>query len=194
MLMVAGYRGIGWVSDLIKLLTYSKYSHLGVLFTEDMNVQVNGRWHFIAAGCVIEAWKGGVKISDSLGANHTHGTPVDLFAFKTPLTPEQEQRMAAFLISQKGKGYDYWNVGRFVPIVRLLFPKPEPNIYLRNHVFCSELVMESSIEIKTPLLERCKAWEVPPRDPPRSPLLRFVKSVVTSCDLASDFWQVSKVS
>lgn len=182
MLMVAGYRGIGLVSDLIKLLTYSSYSHLGVLFTEDMNVLVNGRYHFVAAGCVIEAWKGGVKISDSLGANHTHGTPVDLFAFKTPLTADQEQKMAAFLISQKGKGYDYWNVGRFVPILRLLFPKPEPNIYLRNHVFCSELVMEASIEIKTPLLERCKSWEVPPRDPPRSPLLRFVKSVTTGVD------------
>jgi uncharacterized protein YycO len=148
-----------------------------------MNIQYGGKNHFIPAGYVIEAWKGGVKLSSSLGENHTHETPVDLLAFKIPLTFEQERQIAKFLVSQIGKAYDFWNVLRFIPLVRMLFPKPAPSIYLRDHVYCSELVMEASIEIKTPLLERCNAWEVPPRDPPRSPLLSLVRSVVTGVDV-----------
>ena len=171
MIYIAAYRGIGWVSKAIRLLTYSKYSHIGVLFTSDMEVEVAGKVHIIRAGNVIEAWQGGVRLSGSLLASHTPDTPVDMFEFKTPLSREQEMRAAQFLVSQLGKSYDYLNVLRFVPVVRWLFPHPMPSAWTRSRVFCSELAMEMSIEIGRPLLERCKPWEVPPRDPPRSPLL-----------------------
>jgi uncharacterized protein YycO len=188
-LTIAGFRGIGWVSGLIRLATYSValvggkevpgYSHIGILFTADMDVEVGGIVHCVKAGNVIEAWQGGVKLSASLGERHTPGTPVDLFEFKTPLTPAQERIAAQFLVSQIGKGYDYLNVLRFVPIVRFLFPKPSPSIWTRNHVFCSELALDGFADCGRALLDRCRAWQVPPRDVPRSPLLMFQKTVIT---------------
>jgi hypothetical protein len=179
MLQIAAYRGIGLVSDIIRLLTYSQYSHLAVFFTENMEVESCGKLHCIAAGSVIEAWKGGVRLANSLSENHTPGTKVDLFAFNPPLTAEQERRLAAFLLTQLGKPYDYINVLRFVPIVRLLIPGAAPGIWTRTHVFCSELVMEGCAAAGRHLLERCKPSEVPPRDPPRSPLLYLANGVVT---------------
>jgi hypothetical protein len=178
-LQLASYKGISADSDAIKVLTYSVYSHSAALFTEDMDVEVNGQRHFIGAGSVIEAWRGGVKHSTSLSERHEPGTVVDLFAFKTPLTKDQEQKIAACLISNIGKKYSYGNVARFVPIVRLLVPKPLPFGYTRTHVFCSELFLEACACGNVLLLERCNFWEIPPRDPPRSPLLYFVKTEVT---------------
>ena len=180
MILVAQFRGIGIISDCIKLLSYSIYSHSAVLFTEDMEVEVSGSVRIISAGNVIEAWKGGVRLSESLSANHTPGTRVDLFKLKTPLTPHEEKRIARFLVSNIGKKYDYINVLRFVPIVRLLIPTPAPSIWTRSHVFCSELVLEAFADAGRPLLDRCRYWEVPPRDPPRSPLLMTEKTVTTT--------------
>ena len=180
MILVAQYRGIGWVSDAIKLLTYSVYSHSAILFTEDMEVEVLGSVHVIKAGNVIEAWQGGVRLSESLSASHTKGTVVDLFKFKTPLTPDEERRIAQFLVAQLGRKYDYLNVLRFVPIVRLLIPAPAPNFWTKSHVFCSELVLEALADAGRKLLDRCRYWEVPPRDPPRSPLLMTEKTIVTT--------------
>ena len=108
------------------------------------------------------------------------GTRVDLFKFKTPLRPEVEQRVASFLVGHLGKKYDYINVLRFVPLVRLLIPRPAPSIWTREHVFCSELVLEAFADAGVKLLERCNFWEVPPRDPPRSPLLTTEKTITTT--------------
>ena len=178
-IQLANYAGKSFVSDCIKLATYSQYSHSAALFTQDMEVQVDGKTHFIAAGSVIEAWQGGVKLASSLSENHSPGTRVDLLEFKKHLTPEQEQRMAAFLVRRIGQKYAYLNVIRFLPVVRLIMPQPLPIRYNRRHVFCSELVLESTIDAGTPLLERCNPWEVPPRDLPRSPLVYLLKTVYT---------------
>lgn len=178
MLQIAAYKGIGFISKAIRLLTYSQYSHIGVLFTEDMDVEVDGKVHVVKAGNVVEAWQGGVRLSASLGASHTPGTVVDLFEFKTPSNGLQERMAAQFLVGKIGKPYDYINVVRFLPLVRLLVPKPAPSIWTRSHVFCSELALESFADAGRPLLERCNAWEVPPRDIPRSPALMLVKSVI----------------
>ena len=175
MMMLANYRGIGWVSRAIKLLTYSIYSHSAVLFNDDMEVVVDGETHYIAAGTVIEAWKGGVRIASSISENHESGTKVDIFAFKSPLTGDQEQLVAKCLIQHVGTKYAYWNVLRFVPIVRIFMWDPPHFQYNRTHVFCSELVLEAFACASVMLLERCKFFEIPPRDPPRSPLLRFVR-------------------
>lgn len=178
-IQILGYRGISGVSDGIKLLTYSVYSHSAALFTADMNVEVYGKTHFIPAGSVTEAWKGGVKLAENMATNHKERTQVDIFELKTPLLPEQENRVAQFLVQNIGKKYAYFNVLRFVPIVRLLIRKPLPWNYLRTHVFCSELVMLAFNAGGVQLLERCQPWEIPPRDIPRSPLLYQVKSVWT---------------
>jgi hypothetical protein len=177
-LQIAQYQGKSLVSKIIGLLTYSCYSHSAVLFGSDMEVEVGYKTHFIASGSVVEAWKGGVRLAGSLSENHEPRTRVDVFAPKTPLTTEQEKKIASFLIQNIGKKYAYLNVLRFVPIMRLLMPKPLPMQYNRTHVFCSELVLEG-FGLVVKLLERCQFWEVPPRDLPRSPLLYFVKSVWT---------------
>ncbi len=179
-LQIASYRGISGVSDAIKLLTYSVYSHSAALYSKDMEVDVDGKIHYIHAGSVVEAWAGGVRLAGSLSENHTTQTKVDIFEMKTPLTPQQEQRIAAFLIRNIGKKYAYLNIPRFIPIVRLLIPKPPKYSYQRTHVFCSELVLEAWHEGGVPLLERCNYWEVPPRDPPRSPLVYLLRSDKTS--------------
>ena len=181
MITIAGYKGTSFISKAIRLLTYSCYSHTAAHFTEDMEVEISGAVYIIPKGSVIEAWSGGVRLVDSLSAQHTPGTPVDLFSFREPLTKEQEQRMAACLMRHalKKTPYSYVSVLRFVPIVRLLFPTPPVNSYLRKHIFCSELVMEATIEAGTPLLERCPSWEIPPRDPPRSPLVKKTGGMVT---------------
>ena len=179
MLQIAAYQGIGWVSKAIKLLTYSKYSHIGILFTEDMDVEVDGKVHCIKAGNVIEAWQGGVRLAESVSTNHTKGTMVDIFKLKTPMRPEQSRRIASFLVGQIGKKYDYWNVARFIPVVRLFMPKPAPSIWTRSHVFCSELALEAFSDGGIQLLERCLYHEVPPRDVPRSPLLMTDRTVKT---------------
>ena len=176
---IAAFRGIGWVSDGIKLLTYSVYSHIGLVFTEDMEVEVNGAVHVIKAGNVIEAWQGGVRLAESVSTNHTKGTMVDIFKLKTPMRPEQSRRIASFLVGQIGKKYDYWNVARFIPVVRLFMPKPAPSIWTRSHVFCSELALEAFSDGGIQLLERCLYHEVPPRDVPRSPLLMTDRTVKT---------------
>ena len=131
-----------------------------------------------SAGSVIEAWSGGVKLAASLSANHTERTQVDLFELKVPLSPSQEQKIALYLIHNIGKGYSYAGVAQFVPIVRLLFPRP-PMPYFRKRVFCSQLVMVAFAVGGVHLLERCDFWQVPPRDIPRSPLLFKRSSVWT---------------
>lgn len=179
MIRIAAYRGKSFVSDSIRLLTYSVYSHIALEFSEDMEVDVGGKLHVIHAGNVIEAWSGGVRLVANLSEQHTPGTVVDLFCLKTPATEIQNQRLASFLLSQLGKRYDYWNVLRFVPLVRLVMPDPAPSVWTRNHVFCSELALEAFADAGIYLLERCKYWEIPPRDPPRSPLLYLQGSIVT---------------
>jgi uncharacterized protein YycO len=180
MIQIGACRGIGFVSDGIKLLTYSVYSHILLLFTDDIEVEVHGAVHVIHGGNVIEAWKGGVRLAESMSTNHSKGTVVDIFKLKTPMRPEQEKRIASFLVSQLGKKYDYWNVARFIPVVRLLMPKPAPSIWTRTHVFCSELALEAFSDGGIKLLERCPYHEVPPRDVPRSPLLMAERSVITT--------------
>ena len=180
-IQVANFQGIGAISQSIRLLTYSVYSHTAAHFTEDMEVDIAGMRHFIAAGSVIEAWAGGVRLVPSLSAQHTPGTKVDLMQHKTPLTRDQEQIAAKFLMGHvlKKTKYAYRNVLRFVPIVRIVMPEPPPLNYLRTRVYCTELVLEAFIACGRPLFERCPAWEVPPRDPPRSTVLYFDKRVTT---------------
>lgn len=179
-ILQAAYRGKSLVSDGIKLITYSQYSHTAALFDEDMEVEIAGQIHFIAAGSVIEAWKGGVKHSTSLSERHERGTAVDLFSLKEKLHPDQLAKIAAYLMRHVGVGYAYSNVARFVPIVRLFMPDPPSMFEARKKVYCTQLFLEAFNAGGVYPLERCKTWEVPPRDPPRSPLFKFIRTVYTT--------------
>jgi len=148
-------------------------------FKNEMVIIYRGSSVTLEAGAVIEAWAGGVRLAASISTNHTPGTKVDLFEFKTPLGPGQERRAAEFLISHIGMKYAYINVLRFIPIVRIFIPDPAPLSYDRTHVFCSELACEGMAAAGTALLERCEPWEIPPRDPPRSPMLKLKETMTT---------------
>jgi hypothetical protein len=179
-IQIAQYQGKSLLSDIIRWLTYSCYSHSSILFTKDVEVDVNGKMHLIPAGSVFEAWKTGVRLTESINEYHCPSTRVDLFEFKHPLTDEQVKTVTRCLIQHLGTKYSWWNVCRFVPLIRLLLPQPMPFQYTRKHVYCSELVCESLAAAGVLLLERCKFFEVPPRDIARSPLLYLKKTVYTA--------------
>lgn len=179
-IQIASYCGKSWLSDIIRLITYSQYSHSAALFSNDVDVEVNGKSHLIPAGSVIEAWQSGIRMVSSISEQHNPNTKVDVFELKHPMTKEQEQKIARFLILHLGRKYDVRNVCRFLPIVRLFARRPVASDYDRTHWFCSELVFEAFEAAGIQLLERCKPNEVPPRDIPRSPLLYLVKTLYTS--------------
>jgi uncharacterized protein YycO len=176
MLQIAAYRGKSLVSKLIRWQTRSVYSHIAVHFTEDVWVERGHGSRLIAAGSVIEAWKGGVRLAKSLSDAHEPGTVVDLFNYHEPLTPAEEMIGAEFLLSQLGKDYDY------AAIVRFLTREPAERweVNRKTKWFCSELAFEMSLVMSRNLLERCAAWEIPPRDVPRSPILKFDRTEVTT--------------
>ena len=109
------------------------------------------------------------------------GKTFKVLLIKTPLTKQEEQAIAdsaMYHVVHKTK-YSFLMVGRFIPIIRFFFPEPGP-FYLRKHVFCSELILKNAATAGRELVERCRAYQVPPRDPPRSPLLFFKETVVTT--------------
>jgi hypothetical protein len=180
MLQFANYRdGKGFIAGGEHLFTYSRYNHTAIRFTEEVVVELNGKTHTILPGEVIEAWFGGVRHTGNLSAQHDQGERVDLYEYKLPLMHSEIQRAAEFLVSHLGKPYDTVNVLRFVPLVRAVVPAPAGTIWDRTHVFCTELAVEMSRHIGRPIIERCPAWQVPPRDPPRSPVLKFVGTMTT---------------
>ena len=165
MIQIAAYQGKSFISRLIRWQTRSKFSHIAIRFTEDIWVNLGGREKYIHAGNVIEAWKGGVRMATNISESHDLGTRVDFFEFVEPLTQEETQTMASFLVRQIGKGYDY------LAIVRFLTRDPISH-WQKTKWFCSELAFETSLTAGRNLLERTDAWRVPPDWIPRSPLLR----------------------
>jgi uncharacterized protein YycO len=118
---------------------------------------------------IIEAWQGGVRLAKNISEAHTPHTKVDIFSYVEPLSQEQEIVATKFLVAQLGKNYDY------EAIVRFLTREPI-NRWNKSKWFCSELAFEASLVAGRRLLENCAAWEIPPRDIPRSPLLRLDRS------------------
>lgn len=176
MLQFAAYRsGKGLIDAGIRLFSYSLYHHIALRLTAPVTVEFGGDQIFdLKAGTVIEARPGGVKRLKSISDQHTPGEVVDFFEYKIPLTHYEIQVGTSFLVSQLGKAYDWLNDVRFIPGIRLMVPTPAGSIWDRKHVYCSELAVEMSHQIKRPILERVPAWKVPPGDVPKSPLLKLV--------------------
>lgn len=181
MLQFAAYRsGKGFIDAGIRLFTYSPYHHVAVRLTLPVTVEYCDKIYDLKAGEVIEARPGGVKRLKSISDQHTPGEVVDFFEYKIPLTHYEIQVGTSFLVSQLGKAYDWLNDVRFIPVVRLMVPTPVGSIWDRMHVYCSELTLEMTHQIKRPILERVPAWKVPPGDVPKSPLLKLVGTETTT--------------
>lgn len=135
-------RGRGVLSSLIRWQTRGKYSHAALLIGENE---------------IIEAWQGdGVRMKKI-----TDWSNVDIFDVPSA-TPQQWQDAIDFACKQRGKGYDYLGVVRF--LTRRDRDNPE-------RWFCSELVFASFLAAGVPLLARIKAHEVSPGLLSNSPLL-----------------------
>ena len=97
------YEGISRLSQTVRFFTWNRTSHTAIEFDD---------------GRVCEAWKSreedGVRIVDSLHAQHTPGTIAK--AYQIPeLTQMQAEDFTSWLIGQEGKPYVFWGgITRFV--------------------------------------------------------------------------------
>jgi hypothetical protein len=178
-MQIALYKGKSLVSYAIRWVTRSPYSHAAFVF--DVAAEAAGerlaragvdfgklqwRWE----GSVVEAWRGGVKNSPSIGTLHRRGTPVDIFSFSPALRRAEEEHLVEGLVPEIGLPYDYRDVLRF-----LTRSHGQPG----HTRFCSLLVAHLSGQTGRPLFHRTEAWRVPPDWLGRSLGLRFVETRVT---------------
>jgi len=176
---MAQYRGKGILSKIVKFFTDSEYSHTAAFFPDGACFVIGDRTYVIPPRSVVEAWAGGCHIADYSEYHHS-GVQVDLFSLKDGLTVEQEVRLGEFLVKSVGKKYDYLNVLRYIPFVRLLIPTPMGTYYTRTHVYCSELVLEAFASVRATLFERRPFWKIPPGLASTSPLLKFEDTLTTT--------------
>ena len=161
---IAAYKGTSALSRAIRWASRGPYSHIAFLLDD---------------GSVIEAWIGGVRHVQSLAAQHTPGTSVDIFRFNPALTVAQARELhrLAQAFVDKGVGYDYWMLPMFLSIPFL--KRDRKPVWDRSKVFCSELVFALCEKIDAPLALRGKAFEFTPTDDTRSLRLAFDYSTVT---------------
>lgn len=139
---VAAYRGVSWISRRIQWWTWSKYSHVSLA-----RRLPDGTWRNI------EAWEGvGVRETDHPLSGHTPCTPVDLFAFRRPLTEVEQERLWSLALEELGKPYDYRGVLSFILRRRM---------QRDGAWFCSELVADKCAQVGHPLYI-CEPWRVTP--------------------------------
>ena len=95
---ILSYRGVSLLSKGIRAFTWGEYSHIA--------------WPLFS-GNIIEAWKGGIRITQHPFTGHSRRTRVwlhDVIDFDESKRPAVE----GFLLSQVGKGYDYSGILRFM--------------------------------------------------------------------------------
>lgn len=152
---IAAYKGKSLISKAIRWQTRGKYSHVAVMLDD---------------GRIIEAWHNPAKVRviTSLSEGHTPGTKVDIFEVET--TPDQEVRIAEFLLDQVGKKYDFGGVLRFLSRRN----KNNPQMW-----FCSKLAFSCFLYGGIELLKRIEPYQVAPVTMVRSPLLSFIRQEIT---------------
>lgn len=164
---IALYQGKSLISRLIRWQTRSQYSHAAFLLDN---------------GSVIEAWVPCCReISPTstvanpklccLSRQHTPGTRVDIFAFVSPLTRDENRRLEHLARRDVGTPYDYRGILRFLT--------RERSSVGQHRLFCSEQVFARCDQIGRPLLDRTDAWRVPPDWLARSPLLYLEETITT---------------
>ena len=157
MIRIALYQGRSLSSRLIRLQTRSRYSHAALLLNDERVVEATGK----------PFPRGAVRRVDGLGAQHTPGTIVDLFAVDAPVDMEPAER---WLFGVIGLPYDYRSVLRFLTRV----PAAENRRY-----FCSELVFAFYQAGNLDLLRGAQAHDMSPRDLSLSPYLRHLERRTT---------------
>ena len=181
---IALYQGKSTVSEMIRFITRSKYSHAAFVFDkaaqeaasrlkhhrDNATKLLMDKLHYYHFGAVVEAWQGGVKNSAGLSTLHTPGTVVDIFELVTPMTEVAEERLVRFCADIIGWPYGYMNVLRFITKQ----PGSQDGSY-----FCSEAVFEGFRKCGQTLLKSVQDWEVPPAWLAMSTELRLTKTIWT---------------
>jgi hypothetical protein len=171
---VLQYEGISRLSQTVRFFTWNRTTHTAIELDD---------------GRVCEAWKSrdedGVRIVDSLHAQHTPGTIVK--AYRIPeLTQMQAEDFTSWLIGQEGKSYAFWGgITRFLtrrdPV--LLNPQGEAQSYDPQAFkisdydpdawFCSCLAFAGLMHVDFKLLDRIPPWRVSPGIINLSPRLKL---------------------
>jgi len=158
MIGIALYRGTSKVSRIIRWQTRSCYSHAALIDT--------------ATRQVFEAWhKGGVLGWHDAGHIHTPGTVVDVYVPLQTLSADEETKILVWCSLQRGKGYDFRGVLRFLDRQR----------HVDNDLrwFCSELVFTAFLNLGRALLVHIPAYAVAPAHLAWSPLLTRIAQFTT---------------
>jgi uncharacterized protein YycO len=155
---IALYQGKSLLSRAIRWQTRSIYSHAAFLLND---------------GSVIEAWQPRVRHVESLSAQHTPGTTVDIFDFVDPLTRSESDRLEKLAMADLGIPYDYQSVFRFLT-------RERETAGGRKKLFCSEQVFSLCAGIDRHLLARTEAWRVPPDWIARSTRLFLEQTIITT--------------
>ena len=137
------YRHTGFISWAIKLQTRSEYSHVSLLFSD--NVLIEATWPKVRK---VENPKPDLKCD----------------WFDLLVTEDQERTMRCFCEAQIGKPYDLTMVLRFVT-------RQQESRKSTGKWFCSELAFAAAQKAGINLLERIEPWAVSPELVSLSPLL-----------------------
>jgi len=160
--MILLYKGLSLMSRLIRVATWSEYSHAAWLDEDD--------------GSVWEAWRRGVRRAESPSAAHNAGTPVEMYRVAGE-GPAARALIRAFMRQQEGKPYDVPGILGFV------FRRPMGAS--QDRWFCSELVFAAYEHAGISLL-RSPAYKVKPCDLAMSPLLTLAGGMLTDESGASE--------
>lgn len=159
------YEGVSRLSQCTRFFTWNRTTHTAIEFDD---------------GRVCEAWKSreddGVRIVESLHAQHTPGTLVKAYTIPQ-LSRLQQDIFMAWLMGQVGKPYAFW--GGILRFVTRRDPQPyDPQTfqiedYNPKNWFCSCLAFAGLMHVKFNLLDRIPPWRVSPGHINLSPHLKL---------------------
>ena len=140
-------------SRVIRWFSRSDYSHVSLWFYDATHPQ---------GGYVIEAIEGkGVRVLPAEYYREARRSGrIRLYAHRDTLTPAQVERMWTAVSAERGKGYDWLGVVRFVTRRR--------KNGAADKWFCSELAAYGFEQAEAPLFRDKPSWQVMPGDIPQS--------------------------
>ncbi len=168
------YEGVSRLSQYTRFFTWNRTTHTAIELDD---------------GRVCEAWKSreedGVRIVDSLHAQHTPGTIVKAYTLPE-LSPMQTEDFTLWLIGELGKPYAFWD-----GILRFITRRDPPVLNAQGEVqaydpqrfniadyspeawFCSCLAFAGLLHVDFKLLDRIPPWRVSPGHINFSPRLKL---------------------
>ena len=138
--MIALYKDISPMSRMIRIITWSEYSHAAWIDPMD-----DSCWEALPVG--------GVTHSATMSDQHRPGTPIELYPVY--YSGDEEFQIRSFMAAQLHKPYDWHGVVHFLDHVK----QYESDV---SKWFCSELVFAAHLQAGINLQLRIPAWKVSP--------------------------------